>query len=108
MADHLMEKTDRACFNVVDRNGRTALHYGAALSEYDDIEMYGWLMNIGYDKSHQIKSNQIKSNQIKSNQNLIKSSQIKSNQIKANKIKIKSKSKTNKIKIKIKSKLKSN
>ena len=46
-----MEKTDRACFNVVDRQGRTGLHYAAALSEYDDIGMYGWLMNMGYDKT---------------------------------------------------------
>ena len=53
MADHLMEKTDRACFNIVDRNGRTGLHYAAALSQYDDIGMYGWLMNMGYDKSQQ-------------------------------------------------------
>lgn len=53
MADHLMEKTDRACFNVVDRHGRTALHYAAALSEFDDIGMYGWLMNMGYDKAHE-------------------------------------------------------
>ena len=53
MADHLMEKTDRACFNVVDRNGRTGLHYAAALSEFDDTGMYGWLMNMGYDKTQQ-------------------------------------------------------
>lgn len=52
MADHIMEKTDRACFNVTDRNGRTALHYGAALSEFDDVGMYGWLMTMGYDKTH--------------------------------------------------------
>ena len=53
MAEHLMEKTDRACFNVPDRHGRNALFYGAALSEFDDIGMYGWLMNMGYDKNHE-------------------------------------------------------
>ena len=52
MAEHLMEKTDRACFNAVDRQGRNALFYAAALSEFDDIGMYGWLMNMGYDKNH--------------------------------------------------------
>ena len=33
--------------------GRTALFHAAALSEFDDIGMYGWLMNMGYDKNHQ-------------------------------------------------------
>ena len=53
IAEHLMEKTDRACFNVSDRQGRTALFHAAVLSEFDDIGMYGWLMNMGYDKNHQ-------------------------------------------------------
>ena len=53
MAEHLMEKTDRACFNVPDRHGRNALFYAAALSEFDDIGMYGWLMNMGYDKNYE-------------------------------------------------------
>ena len=52
MAEHIMEKTDRACFNVTDRNGRTALHYAAALSEFDDTGMYGWLTNTGCDTTH--------------------------------------------------------
>ena len=40
-------------FPYIDRNGRTALHYAAALSEFDDTGMYGWLMNSGYDSAHQ-------------------------------------------------------
>lgn len=52
MAEHMMEKTDRAVFNTVDRNGRTALHYAAALSEFDDHGMYGWLLNMGADRAH--------------------------------------------------------
>ena len=47
-----MEKTDRAVFNVVDRNGRTALHYTAALSKFDDNGIYGWLMTMGIDRNH--------------------------------------------------------
>ena len=53
IAEHIMEKTDRACFNTIDRNGRTALHYAAALSEFDEQGMYGWLMNTGADNTHQ-------------------------------------------------------
>ena len=38
---------------LLDRNGRTALHYAAALSEFDEQGMYGWLMNTGADNTHQ-------------------------------------------------------
>ena len=33
MAEYLLEKTDRAVLKTVDRDGRSALHYAAALSQ---------------------------------------------------------------------------
>ena len=60
IAEHIMEKTDRACFNTIDRNGRTALHYAAALSEFDEQGMYGWLMNTGADNTHQDNVSKVK------------------------------------------------
>ena len=52
MAEHLMEKTDRGCINVVDRQGRSALFYAAAMAHDDDHAMYGWLLQMGADKDH--------------------------------------------------------
>ena len=51
MAQHLLEKTDRACLNTVDRNGRSALFYAAAAN--DELHgLYGWLLQMGADIDH--------------------------------------------------------
>ena len=47
-----MEKTDRAVLKVVDRQGRSALHYSAGIAAEDDNGMYGWLMQMGADRTH--------------------------------------------------------
>jgi len=52
MAEHLLEKTDRGCLNVVDRSGRSALFYAAATAVEDEQAMYGWLLQMGADKEH--------------------------------------------------------
>jgi ankyrin repeat protein len=51
IAEYLLEKTDRAVTKAVDRDGRSALHYAAAFSPEDDCAMFGWLMQMGADKS---------------------------------------------------------
>ncbi len=63
VAEHLMEKTDRAVLRLTDRQGRTALHYAAGLAHdhattadnNDDEQggseedMYKWLLQFGAD-----------------------------------------------------------
>ena len=51
LAEYLLEKTDRAVLKAVDRDGRSALHYAAAFSQEDDCAMFGWLMQMGADKT---------------------------------------------------------
>ena len=46
-----MEKTDRAILELTDRQGRTALHYAAGISNEDDRIMYNWLLEYGANKS---------------------------------------------------------
>ena len=52
LAQHLCEKTDRACLNAVDRNGRTALFYAAAANSDMLHGDYGWLLTMGADREH--------------------------------------------------------
>ncbi len=66
VAEHLMEKTDRAVLKLTDRQGRTALHYAAGLADdrdgkdggasgdeeggEDGEDMYKWLLKFGPDE----------------------------------------------------------
>ena len=49
VAEHLMEKTDRAVLGVSDRHGRSALHYaaGVAADNEEARDMYDWLVEYG-------------------------------------------------------------
>lgn len=49
VAEHLMEKTDRAVLRLTDRQGRSALHYAAGVAEEDERAMYDWLKAMGAD-----------------------------------------------------------
>ena len=49
VAEHLMEKTDRAVLEVADRQGRQAVHYAAGVAAEDGKVMYDWLVEYGAD-----------------------------------------------------------
>lgn len=51
VAEHFMEKTDRAVLDVTDRHGRYALHYAAGMGDEDGgREMFEWLKSFGADE----------------------------------------------------------
>lgn len=54
VAEHLMEKTDRAVLELTDDLGRTALHYAAGrLARLEDdvtTSVYHWLIDMGADE----------------------------------------------------------
>ena len=46
-----MEKTDRAVLDLVDRQGRSALHYAAGIAANDNRDIYNWLIEYGADQN---------------------------------------------------------